>query len=380
MPDSYTDVTNTGFFSRMGGAIMGFLLGPVLVIAAIFLLSWNEGRAVQAIRGLGEVARVAIEASASAPSPSNNGKLVHVVGMAAATEAVSDPDLSVSFDKQVAVERHAEMYQWSEKKEEQTHDKLGGGQETVTTYTYSHVWSDTPINSSEFKHPEGHENPEMPVRNTRYTAQDAKLGGYDLDKDTLGLIDLSTDLRPDAPDGWAASGATLYKGDSSAPKVGDMRVSYKGLPEGTKISVLAQQSNNGFARFTTSNGYGLQLAETGDQPISNMIAEKRSEESMLTWILRLVGFILIFAGLAMFLSPLSTFASIIPFLGSIARGAVGLAAFVAAVPITLVVIAIAWIAFRPLMGIGLLVVAGGLFYALRRWHQNAHPVPTPAHA
>lgn len=381
MPDSYTDVTSTGFFSRMGGAIMGFLLGPVLVIAAIVLLSWNEGRAVQAIRGLGEASRVAVEASASAPSPSNNGKLVHVVGTATATEAISDSDLGVSFDKQVAVERRAEMYQWSEKKEEQSHDKLGGGQETVTTYTYSRVWSDSPIDSSEFKHPEGHENPEMSVRDARYAAQDAKLGGYDLDKDTLGLIDLSTDLRPDAPGGWAASGATLYKGDATAPKVGDMRVTYKGLPDGTKISVLAQQSGNGFAPFIAGNGYKLHMAETGDQPIANMIAEKRSEESILTWILRVVGFVLMFGGFALFLGPISTFASIIPFLGSIARGAVGLAAFVMAVPVTLIVIAIAWIAFRPLIGIGLLVVAGGLFYALRRWHHSAHPVAAaPMHA
>jgi hypothetical protein len=325
---------------------------------------------------------VAVEAGAASPSPSNNGKLVHVVGTASASNAISDPDLNISFNKQVTVERHAEMYQWREKKDEETHDKLGGGQETVTTYSYSRAWSDSPIDSSEFRHPEGHENPEMAVRDARYAADDAKLGGYDLDSTTLGLIDLSTDLRPSVPDGWVQSGAQLYKGDSAAPKVGDMRVSYKGLPDGTKISVLAQQSNSGFAPFATSNGYKLQMAETGDQPIANMIAEKRSEESMLTWILRVVGFVMVFAGFAMFLGPISTFASIIPFLGSIARGAVGLAAFVAAVPVTLIVIALAWIAFRPLIGIGLLVVAGGLFYVLRRWHHNTHPIPAaaPAHA
>ena len=46
MPDSYTTVTETGFLSRIGSSILGFFLGPILVIAAIVLLSWNEGRAV----------------------------------------------------------------------------------------------------------------------------------------------------------------------------------------------------------------------------------------------------------------------------------------------------------------------------------------------
>ena len=373
MPDRYTDVTNTSFLSRIGGAIAGFFLGPILVIAAIVLLSWNEGRAVHAIRGLGEASQLAVEAPADGPVAGNEGKLIHVIGPATATTAISDPDLNVSFNGQVAVARHAEMYQWREKEQQETHDKLGGGQETVTTYTYEKEWSEDPIDSSQFKHPEGHDNPDMAIKSARYAADDAKLGGYTLDSATLGLIDLSSDLSPDAPDGWTKTGDKLYKGDANAPNVGDERVSYQGLPSGTTISVLAQQSQNGFAAYTSPNGYQLDMAETGNQPLSNMIAQKQSEESTLTWILRLVGFVMIFAGFAMFLSPLSTFASVIPIVGSIVGGAAALAAFVVALPLTLIVIALSWIAFRPFIGIGLLVVAAALLYGLRRWHHASHP-------
>ncbi|HEY5338119.1 MAG TPA: TMEM43 family protein [Rhizomicrobium sp.] len=373
MADKFTDVSNTSFLSRIGGAIAGFFIGPILVIAAIVLLSWNEGRAVQAIRALGEASQVAVESQPNNVLPTNDGKLVHVIGSATASAAIADPDLGVNFANQVTVSRQAEMYQWREKEQQETHDKLGGGQETVTTYTYEKVWSDDAIDSSQFKHPEGHENPEMAIKSSRYAADDAKLGGYTLDGATLGLIDLSTNLSPDAPDGWKKVGDKLYKGDSNAPNVGDERVSYQGLPSGATISVLAQQSQNGFAPFITGNGYKLDMAETGNQPLANMIAEKKGEESMLTWILRLVGFVLIFAGFAMFLSPLSTFASVVPILGSIVGGAAALAAFVVALPLTLIVIALSWVAFRPLIGIGLLVVAGGLLYGLRRWHHANHP-------
>lgn len=374
MADKFTEVSSQGFFSRLASSFLGFILGPILVIGAIVLLSWNEGRAVQAIRGLGEAAQSVVEAGTGNVSPSNNGKLVHVTGAATATSAISDSDLGVDFKDQVAVARTAEMYQWREKKEEETHDKLGGGQETVTTYTYEKTWSDDAIDSSQFRHPEGHENPDMPFKNERWAADDAKLGAYALDKNTLQLIDLDTALHPETPDGWTASGGMLHKGDADAPKVGAMRVSYKGLPTGSAISVLAQQSQDGFAPYVTENGYQLEMAMTGNQTAAAMIAEKKKEESMMTWILRLAGFILMFAGFAMFLSPLSTIAAIIPFLGSIARGAAGLVAFVVALPLTLVVIAISWIAFRPLIGGGLLVLAAGLLYALRRWHHANHPV------
>jgi Transmembrane protein 43 len=53
------------------------------------------------------------------------------------------------------------MYQWKEEKKEDTQNNVGGGTTTTTTYDYSRVWSDKPINSSEFKHPENHDNPEI---------------------------------------------------------------------------------------------------------------------------------------------------------------------------------------------------------------------------
>src|SRR5258707_897121 len=98
MPNKFTPSSTQSFFSRIISSFVGILLGPVLVVGAIVLLSWNEGRAVQGIRGLGEAAGAVIESPADTVNPGNEGKLVHVVGKAEAAGPIEDSDLTLSFD------------------------------------------------------------------------------------------------------------------------------------------------------------------------------------------------------------------------------------------------------------------------------------------
>jgi Tfp pilus assembly protein PilV len=378
MPDVYTETTSRGFFSRLFGSVIGVLLGPVVIILAVILLWWNEGRAVEAIVGLNAAATATVELADANPSPASEGKLVHVVGPATATAAISDGDLGVSFPATVAATRKVEMYQWQEKSQSSTSSNVGGSQTTTTTYTYAQAWSENAVDSSSFHHPEGHSNPGMPFHSTTFAASDAKLGGFALDSDTLHKLDLTQAATPDAPGGWTKSGGELYKGDPSAPKTGDMRVSYLVLPSGTTVSVLAQQSHGGFADYTAPNGYTVRLASVGNVPAASLIAAERHSESILTWILRAVGTVGMVIGFAMFLGPIAIVASIIPFLGSFVRGASVFAAMVVGVPLSLVVMALAWIGHRPLIGGGILVLAAVVFYGLWRMHASRAPAPKPA--
>ena len=52
--DTFTQVTSTSWIARLGKSILGVLIGIVLIIAAIVLLFWNEGRAVTTARSLAE--------------------------------------------------------------------------------------------------------------------------------------------------------------------------------------------------------------------------------------------------------------------------------------------------------------------------------------
>ena len=378
MPDSFVETTQQGFLSRIGGSIIGLLFGPILVIGAVALLWWNEGRAVEAIVGLASAAGQTVEASAIEIAPANEGRLVHVVGPATASAAIADPDLGVSLTGQVAVARTVEMYQWREHEESHTQTNMGGSQTTTTTYTYAPEWSESPIDSGAFHHPDGHQNPAMPFRSTRFAAANAKLGAWTLDANALAHIAPAQGVSVPAPAGWTQSGSSLVKGDPANPKPGDLRVTYSSIPSGATLSVLGAQSGGGFAPFTAPNGYQVFLAAEGNQTAATLIAQKKASESMLTWILRAVGAVLMFAGFMLFFGPLSTFASVLPFLGSLVRGAAAAAAFVISVPLTLSVIALAWIAHRPLIGGGLLVVAGAAVYGLWRWHAGRRPAAKPA--
>jgi hypothetical protein len=185
-----------------------------------------------------------------------------------------------------------------------------GGTTTTTTYDYTHVWSDDPINSSEFKHQENHQNPEMPFRKCTLHRERREACGWPLDADILGRVNFAEALAPEAPDGWKRSGENYYRGDPAAPKVGDMRVRYVGLPSGATISVLAKQSGGGFTAFTAKNGYKVELAALGDRSAGELIEGKRKSEAILTWVLRGVGTMVV--GFAIFLAPLSTLASVKP--------------------------------------------------------------------
>jgi hypothetical protein len=69
-------------------------------------------------------------------------------------------------------------------------------------------------------------------------------------------------------------------------------------------------------------------------------------------------------GLSMVFRPLSVLGDIVPFIGNIIGIGTGLLAFLIATPCTLVTIAIAWIVYRPVLGILLLAVAAGSIYLI----------------
>ena len=106
-------------------------------------------------------------------------------------------------------------------------------------------------------------------------------------------------------------------------------------------------------------------------------------KSLFTWALRGVGTLMMYIGFFVFLSPLSNMTSVIPILGTIARGTAAFTAIVIAVPLSMVVIALAWLPYRPILGGGLILLAVAVGYALWRWAKtrSSHvPPPTPAHA
>jgi hypothetical protein len=117
-----------------------------------------------------------------------------------------------------------------------------------------------------------------------------------------------------------------------------------------------------------------------------MFQQAIASNTTLTWVLRLVGFFIMMIGLATMLKPLSVLADVLPILGDIVGAGTGLIAFLLAALLSFVTIAIAWIVYRPLLGIALLAVAIVIAFAVRAKLKKARaqtklpPLPQRAEA
>ena len=135
------------------------------------------------------------------------------------------------------------------------------------------------------------------------------------------------------------------------------------------VSIVSSSMNNSFQPWKASNGKDIQLLQEGTHDSKAMFEKAQSDNVMMTWIFRLLGFIVMWIGVSMIVSPIEEFARAIPLFGMLLGGAVGfgvgLFAFVVAAFATAVIIAIAWFAARPLLSIGLMVGVLGLLFAAR---------------
>ena len=105
---------------------------------------------------------------------------------------------------------------------------------------------------------------------------------------------------------------------------------------------------------------------SGNVPAQQMFEDAISTNTLITWLVRLGGFILLWIGFVLLFAPLSVLADIVPLFGSLVGAATGLIAFLLALAVALTVIAIAWVVFRPLLGITLLIGAiAALFFGFR---------------
>ncbi len=370
MSDQFTEVTTEGWGQRLGGSLIAALIGLVLIVASIGLLYWNEGRAVTASRALGRGAAAIVEVSATPVDASANGKLVHVSGMMQPTTPARDPVFGVKGDGLLRLSRVAEMYQWKEESHSQSRQSVGGSKTTETTYSYQHVWSAQPIVSAQFKVRDGHQNPPMELRSAMFDGAEVRLGAYRVDPPLLDKLAIFAPLPVQSapPAGYQAAGDGFYRGqDPNQPAIGDVRVTFTAIPAQT-ISVAAAQSGGVLTAYRDANGYTIALAEPGVVTAAGLFHDELKSAGRLTWILRGVGFVAMLIGFVCMSRPLTMLFAVLPFLEAMVGAGAFLVALTLAVPITLLTIAIAWIAHRPLIGGLLLVGAVAALFLLRQMH------------
>ncbi|GAB5389909.1 MAG: hypothetical protein Alpg2KO_28770 [Alphaproteobacteria bacterium] len=380
---SHTTTTTTGYGGRLKNAIAGFFFGILLVGGAFYLLSWNESRALKTANSIDMAEKVVITVPANEVNPTNDGKLVHFNGLMQTDDTVSDREFGVSRQGVLRLIRDVEMYQWVEDKQTRTRDNVGGGQTTETTYSYSKQWSSSQA-SMEGPRRSEYQNPSMRFKGDSFVARNVTVGAFTIPRDlhsNLGSPELIPTSDVQLASRWVQqfrSSGEWFSTSSNAsdPQVGDYRLRFKLVPE-SNGSFMAAQNRNTLGQYQTVEDRSVYESEDGLLSAAEMISNMRTQNAMMTWGLRFGGFLMMFIGFAMMLGPIKAVAMLLPFLGNIIGFGTGLIAFVLAFCLSLITIAVAWLAVRPLLGGGLIVL-GIAALILPRFIGKKDNVPQPA--
>lgn len=165
--------------------------------------------------------------------------------------------------------------------------------------------------------------------------------------------------------------ASYSTANPSSPEIGDVRITWTYIPEKMPVSLAAIQQSNSFAPYIAANGYDVNLLYTGTHTKKAVFQKAHNENTVLTWILRVVGWVMMFIGLKMVFKPLSVLADVLPIAGDIVEVGTGIIAFLISAISALVVIAIAWLFYRPMLSLSLLLLVGALGYILLKKRKKA---------
>lgn len=418
------EVESISWVKRLGNSFKGVLVGIVLFIAGFPVLFSNESRSVATAKRLDEGAGAVVSVAADKVDGANEGKLVHVSGLATTEDTLVDDQFGVSA-KAIRLVREVEVYQWVEHSETRP-VKKDGKEYKETTYTYKLEWCSKPVDSQGFKE-KGHDNvPAVLAFGDResfatkvtlgafsLSAEDIKrIGGeaplsfpadYKVPESIAGAqflngtvyipvaeaapsvaaavvaavapatnaVATATNAVAEAANAVAAAATNAAAVATAAvapapkrevaqqPKVGDLRVTFKAVVP-HDISIIERQTGSTLAPWTASDGKDIAMLVSGLRTAEQMFASAKAANTTFTWILRLVGFLMMFIGVKMVLGPISTLVDAIPILNGIVAMGVSLVAFLVAAVFALVTIAVSWIVVRPVLGIALLVAAGAL--------------------
>ena len=424
-----TYVTEESWFSRIGGAFKGILVGGLLTVVSVPILFWNEGRAVRTAKGLKEGAKVVVDIQPDKVDPANDGKFVHTGGETTTDEVLRDEEFKVEYNG-VRLVRHVEMFQWHEDVERKKKKKLGGGTRTTTTYSYHKDWASRVISSSDFDEASTHVNPsDMLFSGQSQQAKTVMLGEFRLSSSLIGMIggseklELSeanipervagaTNIRHDGPGGAArlyvsrasvgsatpnalleqpeppvnadrpelidieaqqqdttpvnAVAQASSSQETTEPQIGDVRVWFTATPV-TTVSLLSQQSGDSFQPYETEFNTTINVLREGTFTADEMIKQQEAANRTLTWILRFAGTAVMFVGLMLVFRPLAVLADVLPFAGTLVGFGSAIVAGLLTIAGSMTVIGIAWVFYRPVLGVTLLAIAGvAIFFVFRR--------------
>ncbi len=378
MADRFTEVTTTGYGKRISNSIGGIIVGVLFFFGSFIVLYNNEGSV-----DYSQIAKTAVEikADTAVTDPAMSEKLLVTTAPLISAETLDDGQF-LKPGKYLVLERKVEMYSWEEDEKTSTQSSAGGSETTTRTYEYKKTWSSSPENSADFRYPADHSNPSLPFGQLQKRVSDATIGMYNVDMQSITLPELNkltltaenTDLKTvDLPlinnvntaalssvtpavlaqPGNAApntpqlmNGEFLYISRSqgasfAAPQIGDIRISYRVLNNETKVTLFGKLNDKTFGPYLDGNNNRFYQLFLGTK--EEAIVSLHQSYVMWIWIVRGIGFLMMWIGLSMILAPIKVLTDFLPFLGMISGGLIGIITFVTALVLSGVTILVAMV-------------------------------------
>lgn len=154
----------------------------------------------------------------------------------------------------------------------------------------------------------------------------------------------------------------LYLGRvPGSPEVGDVRITFEKIVP-AKVTVMAVVDGDTFKPFKAKNGKRFQRLVMGKKSGDEIIEAEKEANSMILWALRILGIVMVIGGLKGIFGFIETILKVVPFIAGIFGWGIGVVCTIIGIVWSLIVIALAWLFYRPVLAISLLVLAGFLVW------------------
>lgn len=354
--------TTTTYGQNLKNKFGGVVTGVILFIAS-FVILWLS----QAQVNYGKLAqKKSVEVSAQSVDTANENVFVSVTGDLVADTTLGDPEFIRAGDY-LAISRTVEMYAWVEKSKSETHEKVGGGSETVTTYWNEKEWTTHPQDSTKFHDQSGltPQNPTaMPYESADFAVASSHVGAFSVESSADGFLPPAGQaLTPTIQNtilnlNRRIDGNYIFQGKGSLanPQIGDVRISFKVLPNKTYVTVFGKQVGSTVRRWTDPKKSKVSLFRAIEGDREQAIAAMKQEYKTLVWILTIAGFLAMWIGLQMMFGFIPGLLQVLPFLKDASQFIIGLVLFPLALVLSLIVIGISAAAHNLIVLIAVIAV------------------------
>lgn len=189
--------------------------------------------------------------------------------------------------------------------------------------------------------------------------------------------------------------------EGQQPQNGDCKVVYEFVPgDFTASFVVAQTAEVSEGAKEAGVKYGIDecdvtgrcnkdlgqiwMVRKGTHDLAEMIDMAKQDESKMTMIIRVVGWVLLCAGWVMLFSPFLTALQVLPLLANLGYFAVVLVALIVSCACCCTIMSVAYLRYRPVITGGILLLSFGI-WGIVAWRLNVAteegggtPAPTPA--